>query len=334
MFNIMTSKQNRENDDITGFGYRYDDESRYGVTITEALYSGISASSYRIVSFKPLSGLLNQEKWIPLRFCPLVIELELVNSATDAVMSLDGTTFTATDTSITWNITNPELKCDLCVLDNWADNHFTEHLLGTDKRKPGVFPINYKKFITQYQTITSWNIDVNFARAVSRLSAIFCSFNNINATFLNNNLFAKDFNTFYHPMNANLDSSTVSYDPTLEVEIDLSIGSKRFPEYRITSVAEAYTQLEKTIKDVYLDDYKSMSIRPKEWITNRFIIGINTSKYWYSFGSGYSTRNGDLIRVSCKPGGSGDLTVPNELHMVLVLDNVLEISSAGCSVYE
>ena len=134
-------------------------------------------------------------------------------------------------------------------------------------------------------------------------------------------------------MSANLDSSTVSYDPTLEVEIDLSIGSKRFPEYRITSVAEAYTQLEKTIKDVYLDDYKSMSIRPNEWITNKFIIGINTSKYWYSFGSGYSTRNGDLIRFSCKPV-SGEPTVPNELHMVLVSDNVLEISSTGVSVFE
>ena len=147
MFNIMTSKQNRENDDITGFGYRYDDEDRYSVTPSATTYAGISASSYRIVSFKPLSGLLNQEKWIPLRFCPLVIELELVNSATDAVMSLDGTTCTATNTSTTWNITNPELKCDLCVLDNWADNHFTEHLLGNDKRKPGVFQLIIKHLL-------------------------------------------------------------------------------------------------------------------------------------------------------------------------------------------
>ena len=46
-------------------------------------------------------------------------------------------------------------------------------------------------------------------------------------------------------MCATSDADTVSYDPTLELEIDLSIGSKRFPEYRLTSVSETYTQLEK-----------------------------------------------------------------------------------------
>jgi len=244
----LTSKQNRENEDISGFGKRYGDDTRFGQACTTALYTGIAGGSYRIVSFKPLSGLFDQEKWIPLRFCPVTLELELVNTAVEAVMAQDGTIFTAANTSITWNITQPELKCDVCTLDNWAENQFTQHLLGTEKKKPGVFPINYKTYITQYQTITSWNIDVNFNRAVSRLSAIFASFNNTDDTFRGANLFAKDFNTFYHPMCADADADTVSYDPSNEIDISIAIGSKRFPEYNMTSLAETYTQLEKQLK--------------------------------------------------------------------------------------
>ena len=39
----------------------------------------------RRVLFKPMLGLFNQEKLIPLRYCPIQIELELVNSQADAV---------------------------------------------------------------------------------------------------------------------------------------------------------------------------------------------------------------------------------------------------------
>ena len=39
----------------------------------------------RRVMFKPLIGIVNQEKLIPLRYCPIQIELELVNNGADAV---------------------------------------------------------------------------------------------------------------------------------------------------------------------------------------------------------------------------------------------------------
>ena len=40
----------------------------------------------RRVVFKPMLGLFNQEKLLPLRYCPLQLELELVNNAGDAVI--------------------------------------------------------------------------------------------------------------------------------------------------------------------------------------------------------------------------------------------------------
>ena len=39
----------------------------------------------RRVMFKPMLGLFNQERLTPLRYCPIQIELELVNSQADAV---------------------------------------------------------------------------------------------------------------------------------------------------------------------------------------------------------------------------------------------------------
>ena len=42
----------------------------------------------RRVMFKPMLGLFNQEKLIPLRYCPIQIELELVNQQADAVTTI------------------------------------------------------------------------------------------------------------------------------------------------------------------------------------------------------------------------------------------------------
>ena len=46
--------------------------------------SGSVFDSRRVI-FKPMFGLFNQEKLLPLRYMPIQIELELVNSGADAV---------------------------------------------------------------------------------------------------------------------------------------------------------------------------------------------------------------------------------------------------------
>ena len=66
--------------------YRLDDHDR----------SGIVAAG-RKVMFKPLVGIFNQDKLLPLRYCPIQVELELVNGA-DAVfvdMATAGEKYTA-----------------------------------------------------------------------------------------------------------------------------------------------------------------------------------------------------------------------------------------------
>ena len=62
----------------------YAEDHRKTYRVEDCDKSGAVWQSRRVV-FKPMFGLLNQEKLIPLRFCPLQIELELVTNGADAV---------------------------------------------------------------------------------------------------------------------------------------------------------------------------------------------------------------------------------------------------------
>ncbi len=341
MFNIFTSRHNRDNDDITGFGRRYDDETNYGVVPTTDYYKSVKGNSRRIVIFKPLSGLLSQEKWIPLRYMPITIELELVNSPTDCLFYTEGSTqFLTTggsqNTSESWTLSNAMIKCDICMMDNSVLNQINEHIA-----KNEAIPFSYKTYITQYQTITAWNINIAIARAVGNLSAFFVSFNNNDEGttdgFRESNKVLRDFNTFYNPM---IGTSTVYtydtiYDVDLELEYEFSIGGKKLPDYGIRSQSEAFTQLEKTIKDVYFDDYNSMSIRPREYISDKFIVGVNTTKVWKTFGSGIDTKNGDVLRIGIKPVNSSSISLrtPSRLRNMLSHISVLELVKLNVFAY-
>ena len=98
--------------------------------------------------FKLISGVLSQDKFLPIRYMPLTIELELVSNMTDVLHypSDIGTTgeFNTTNSSGTWNIEDVQLKCDVCTLDNALDNEYAQHLLSGKS-----LPINYKTYISQ-----------------------------------------------------------------------------------------------------------------------------------------------------------------------------------------
>ena len=69
---------------------------------------------------------MKQDKLLPLRCCPLQIELGLVNNGADAVHvgSYNGETHTAN-----FDMTDVQVKCDLLTLDNSLENEYASHLL-------------------------------------------------------------------------------------------------------------------------------------------------------------------------------------------------------------
>ena len=146
--------------------------------VTSNTFRGITGGDFQTVCWKPLSGLLSQSKFIPLRYCPITIELELVSDYTTPIVStfsdeptshieVNSYPFLASNTSTHWMIQNVQVKCDVVTLDNSFDNSYAEHLLSGK-----ALPINYNTYISQIQSLLSGStgqqkVRLNVTRALS-----------------------------------------------------------------------------------------------------------------------------------------------------------------------
>ena len=161
----------------------------------------IQENKGRIVAFTPLSGILNQDKYLPIRYAPIQIELEVVSNAADAVN-------TSGSTSTNWNISDVQLQCDVISLDNHLDNEYAQHLLSGK-----ALPINFSSYTTISQAVSGPDVTLNISRAVTRLKAVFVTmFSTATAS-------EKEANLFYHSMGA------TAHDPDAEVEIQMQIAN-------------------------------------------------------------------------------------------------------------
>ena len=104
-------------------------------------------------------------------------------------------------------------------------------------------PINISSYVLQMQTISGQTPSGNFTRASSRFKSVFCTFDQAisdvkrgTLTDKHIDLWKKDWNDFFHCMSY----TSGHYDNNFEMEIQLQVGSKRFPEYPIRSVQEAF----------------------------------------------------------------------------------------------
>ena len=106
----------------------------------------------RTILFKPMLGILAQEKLIPLRYAPLTFEFELVSNAA-------GCMFVGTQKGINyvsnWGISDIQCKMDLLTLDSSLQNEYASHLLSGKN-----LPINFSSF---NHTNQSTNGDKDFS---------------------------------------------------------------------------------------------------------------------------------------------------------------------------
>ncbi|MFM7984730.1 MAG: hypothetical protein ACKPKO_35945, partial [Candidatus Fonsibacter sp.] len=119
------------------------------------------------VIIKPIAGVLQVRKYLPLQFVPLTIELSLVDNATYPIIytsetrpggPVAGTVYTDV-TSNSWSILNVQATCELVTLDNSFEEEFIKSL---SEGKP--LSINYNTLISHMQTITgNTNLHVNIS---------------------------------------------------------------------------------------------------------------------------------------------------------------------------
>lgn len=324
MFEVLTSVHNRDNDDIENFGYRADTVAPNATHTTDTL-PGIKGGSYQTIGFKLCSGILNQPKMLPLKYMPLTIEMELVNDANDPIVPpAVNDTFTVANTSNDWQIENVQVKCDICNLDNSLQNNYDSHLLSGKS-----LPINFNTYITQSQAIVGQDIGVSLNRAITRLKSIFVTFYQSTDTDATH----KEWNDFNHPMD---NEANALYDKGYELEYQIQVGSKLFPEYPVRSLSESYAQLKKCL-GILGSNFHSVSVTPLQYRNDHFIIGVDTEKALQAGFTGLNTRQGDLLSIKVKAMDKAILTtakMPDTMFIVLHSDQIMEISDSGVQVFD
>jgi hypothetical protein len=126
------------------------------------------------------------------------------------------------------------------------------------------------------------------------------------------------------------------YNDGQELELQVQIGSKLYPEYPIRSVSESMSQLRKTM-GIHQTPFHSIDISPDQYRNYKFIAAIDTEKVLEAGFTGLNTRAGDLMTIKCKPVNSGDygnVSDPTKFHTVLHSDNILEIRDQGVAIFD
>ena len=366
MFDIMRARHVRENEDDEGSGEARFDAPYYQPlfqsNVATATSSGTANVVYpygqianfsntyitvlpgqsRTVSFKPLSGLLNCGKLLPLQYCPITIELEVVSSITDPIISVndaalsinvDGTAgFNSgtINTSLTWQIENPQIKADICVLDNALNNEYAALLLSGKS-----LPINYCSYVCQLQSVSGQTPSINITRGFSRLKSVFVTLDQTNgyAAYNNNNthtpVWKKIWNDFIHPMTF----GGGSYNSDYEIQsAQMQLGSKTYPEYPMSSVAECFYQLRKTM-GVENSNFHSLDITPYEFRNHKFALAFDTEKNLGSAFTGVNTKSGSLLTVKLK-STANSTNMPDTIYVTMHYDGILQVSDASVSVFD
>jgi hypothetical protein len=324
MLHIMESEDKRKNDMVEcACGTHLDFVPG---TLDSSNMLGFGGGKKRTFSMKLMSGLFNQKKYLPLRFCPITLELELVNSAYDPIVvpTVGIGSLNSANTSESWSITDCQVKCDVVALDNQLENSYYEHLLAGN-----ALPIEYDSYITQSQASSGQDISVNVSRSITRLKSAFITFNHAN----NGKRLGerKDWNNFYHPM-----VYRNVYDDDYELEWQVQLGSKLYPEYPCRSLAESWAKLKQCVYGIN-SPYHSMSITADQYREGHFVAGVDFERVNEAGFTGTNTKDGQLLNLRVKAQNKAELPaneMPESVHMVLHHNAIAEIRDSGVAVFD
>ena len=311
MIHMMKPTEKRVNDGIEGFGETEMAEVDHDSADSP---SPLPKGHKQTVCFTPLSGLLSQDKFLPIRYCPIQLEFELVGSASEAVQGSASIRKPTPGKSESFLIDDVQLKCDLAQLDNSLDNEYASHLLSGKS-----LPINFSSFTCASQVITAWETSVNVQRSFTRLKSVFVSLYTISAAPSR-----KEVNYFFHPMGSS------EYNHSEELQFQMQIGSKLIPEYPIRSLAEAFYHLRKTLG--INSTNAQMNMVQRYYRDHKFVLALQCEKMSGASFTGINTRAGDLLTLRMKAANGNSIAMSSDtykLHYCLNYDAVMNINDGG-----
>ena len=348
MMSCLLSKGARDNEDAQSFGYRYDDDltqrfadptsGTIGKTYNAEAIPGFT--SEMVVGFKPMLGLFNQFKHFPFKACPLVLELELVSNFTDCIFSpdvsgdfpaIESAPNTHQSTSGEFELNNCFLQCDVVSLDSYLHNKHVSHLLDGKE-----LPYRYITYICQSNSVVGQATSNNtVVCSVSKLIVTFITFYKADpaggATEVH-----KEYKRFYHPSTRTTLSIHGNCNPDNDLEFQLQLGSKLFPEYPYPckNITQAFYYLRKAL-NLPLFHQHHLSIEFNQYKTDKFIFAINMEKVPDSSYTGVNTKAGQQLLIRVKPSGSMDTSLmPDTIYITLVPEQILSIRDAGVQILD
>ena len=238
----------------------------------------------------------------------LVMELEVVDNIADALMETSLISGVSGQSS-SYVIENVFLTGDVMTLESGIDNEVTKHLLAGKSLSIGL-----TSWFTSMHTVTP-NWQIALSRAFTRIRALYLSMLDSSQD--------KEANTFRYP----------SISDAQMFELQVQLGSKLFPEQKITTLPEYWDKLLSAVgSHTSILSHSAMDL--DSYKTDQFIAAIGMQRVLADMEasnySGLSTKTGSLLSVRSANSASNIDTVYLTIHA----DLILQISDQGCEVFD
>ena len=282
----------------------------------------IPPNSNLTVMSRLLCGLVRADKLIPLRVCPVTVELTMADA---------GEAFVGGIYSQNYSFNNVCILCDLVTLDANVQNSYMKSLLSGQ-----ALAISIPQYITTYNPLAGTNVaSVVVQRALTRLCAVYVTFDlpsmGADATVtMCTNPNPSIQQALQNGVNGEI---TTPVSPALSdgtFQFQLQIGSKLFPEQAMGSFAEMFENLRKAA-GVHNQDIKSISLDKIDYLQNSFILGVDLQRNLGDPFSAINTRSGDVLRLNFKGMETGAV---GGCYVHLIGSAILEIREAGSFLFD
>ena len=133
------------------------------------------------------------------------------------------------------------------------------------------------------------------------------------------------------------------FNPLKELEFQIQLGPKLYPEYPVKSLSEAFCILKQTLN---LPDWglHSVGIDNKQYRSNKFIFAMSFEKVPEASWTGTNTKTGQILLIklnavdTTKDGAAGNGTtvgnIADTMFITLMTENILELRDVGVSIYD
>jgi hypothetical protein len=232
-------------------------------------------------------------------------------------------------------VSNVKLLCALVRLDSALESSFASLLM-----QNRALTISFNTCSVQSQVIPagSSEFQMSVVRAQSRINAVFVSFKGP-ATFLGQNgevlpnfeYYNDEVTSFINP--AAIEGGDLAVENRNLMEWYVQIGSKKFPESPSTSAPETFSLLRQAI-GTYDSDIRTINITKNAYAQTRHVIGVPMQTMAGVFGSGYSTRSGDLLTFAAKGLQQNFPRSVGTCYIHILNECLLEIREGGVSVLD